>query len=110
MKSQIKFAEKKLKKALTKLKNSKTEEKELYKWINTAMDHIEENAFCGFQIAKRLIPKDYEKKFGRIDNLWKYNLPNAWRLIYTIKKEEIVILSIILEWLPHKEYKKRFRY
>ena len=34
MKSHIKFAEEKLKKALIKLKTSKTEDRKLYEWIN----------------------------------------------------------------------------
>jgi len=57
-----------------------------------------------------LIPKGYEKRFGRLDNLWKYNLPNAWRLIYTVKYGELIVLSIILEWVAHKEYENRFNY
>ena len=35
----------------------KTEDKKLYKWINRALDDLEENAFCGIRIQKRLIPK-----------------------------------------------------
>ena len=34
MKSHIKFAEERIKKSLIKLKTSKTEDKNLYKWIN----------------------------------------------------------------------------
>ena len=43
MKSEIKFAEEKLKESLEKLKESKTEDKKLYDWINRAFDDIEEN-------------------------------------------------------------------
>ena len=57
-----------------------------------------------------LIPKEYFRKYGKLDNLWKYNLPNAWRLIYTIKTEEVVVLSVILEWMDHKNYERRFKY
>ena len=110
MKSEIKFAEEKVKTSFESLKESKTEGKKLYEWIKRALDDLEENAFCGIQVPKRLIPKEYENKFGKIDNLWKYNLPNAWRLMYTIKGDKILVLSIILEWLPHKEYEKRFKY
>jgi hypothetical protein len=49
------------------------------------------------------------KKY-KIDNLWKYDLPKAWRLLYSVARDEIIIISIILEWLPHKEYEKRFKY
>ncbi|MBI4145790.1 hypothetical protein HY489_00460, partial [Candidatus Woesearchaeota archaeon] len=63
---------------------------------------MEKNAFCGIQIPKRIIPKDYQLRFGKLENLWKYNLPNAWRLIYTIKRDKVVVLSIILEWMDYK--------
>jgi len=37
-------------------------------------------------------------------------LRNGWRLLYTLKEEEMVVIGIILEWLPHKEYERRFKY
>jgi len=49
------------------------------------------------------------KKY-KISNLWKYDLTNGWRLIYTIESDEIRIISIILEWFDHKNYEKRFGY
>jgi len=110
MESRIVFADDKIKKAFERLKASKTEDKKIYDFLVRAFEDIEKDASCGMQIPKRLIPKDYVKKYGNIDNLWKYNLPNAWRLIYTIKKEEIIILGIILEWLDHKNYERRFGY
>jgi len=47
MKSQIRFADDKVKESFEKLKNSKTEDKKLYEWINRALDDFEENAFSG---------------------------------------------------------------
>ncbi|MAG20092.1 hypothetical protein CL618_01525 [archaeon] len=110
MKSKLVFGDEKTKLSFEKLKTSKTEDKKLYNWLTRAFEDLEENAFSGIQIPKKLIPKEYETKFGKLDNLWKYNLPNAWRLIYTIGKEEILILSIVLEWLDHKNYERRFKY
>lgn len=109
MKSQIKFAEEKIKETLNKLKNSKTEDKKLYEWINRALDDLEENSFCGIQIPKRLIPEDYTEKYG-IDNLWKYDLPKGWRLVYSVAHEGIVVISIVIEWFDHKNYERRFGY
>lgn len=54
MKSKIKYIEERVKISFEKLKDSKTEDKKLYKWINRAMDDLENNAFCGIQIQKRL--------------------------------------------------------
>ncbi len=109
MKSEVFFAEEKLKKAYERLKNSKSENKLLYKWISRAISDLREDAFCGIQIPKKLIPKVYIDKYG-IDNLWKYDLPKGWRLLYSVSKNEIVIVSIIIEWFNHKEYERRFKY
>ena len=107
--SNIKFVDEKLKKSLEELEIEKTQDKNLQKWLIRAFEDIEENAFCGIQVPKKLIPKEYPKKYN-IHNLWKYNLPDAWRLLYSIENQEIVIVSIVLEWLTHKEYEKRFKY
>ncbi len=107
--SKVVFAEQKLKKAFEKLKVSKTEDQHLYEWLNRAFDDLKEDPFCGIQIPRKLIPKIYTKKYG-IDNLWKYNLPNAWRLIYSVANEEVMILSIIIEWMSHRKYERRFGY
>jgi len=95
MKSKIKYAEEKVKKSLEELKNSRTEDQKLYKWINRAMDDLEENAFCGIQIPKKLIPKIYIEKYG-IDNLWKYDLPKGWRLIYSVVNGEFKFYQLFL--------------
>ena len=109
MKSDVYFADEKLKETYNKLKNSKTEEKELHKWISRAIDDLKQDAFMGIQIKKDLFPREYVQKYN-IDNLWKYNLPKGWRLIYTIETDEIKIMSIILEWFDHKNYERRFKY
>lgn len=109
MKSIVHFGDEKLKMTFEGLKDSKTEDQMLYKWISRAIDDLGENAFCGIQIPKKLIPKVYTDKYG-IDNLWKYDLPKGWRLIYSVANDEVRILSIILEWFDHKEYEKRFNY
>jgi len=102
----VAFADKKIKKSFDALKEKN---KKLHKFINRAIDDLKENPFCGIPISKKLIPKSYIKKYG-ITNLWKYNLPGAWRLIYSVVGDEVSIISIILEWLPHKKYERRFGY
>ena len=56
MKSHIKFAEERLKKALIKLRTSKTEDKNLYKWINRALDDIEEEIIKATRKATLEVP------------------------------------------------------
>ncbi len=109
MKSQVHFCDEKLKLAFEHLKVSKVESQMLHKWILRAIDDLYENAFCGVQVQKKLIPKIYIERYG-IDNLWKYDLPKGWRLLYSVGHSEICIISIILEWMDHKDYEKRFGY
>jgi Txe/YoeB family toxin of Txe-Axe toxin-antitoxin module len=103
----VAFQDKKLLKSYNSLKKNK-EHENLFKWINRAIDDLKESPSCGIKISKKLWPKEYKKY--KINNLWKYNMPNAWRLIYTIRENKVEIISIILEWMDHKEYEKRFRY
>jgi len=107
--SEIRFADESLKRTFYKLEEGDPSEKELFRFINQAIDNIEENVFCGTQIPKKQIPKEYIKKYSPA-NLWKYDLPNAWRLIYTIRSGAPIVVSLILEWLTHKDYERRFNY
>ncbi|MEK6896056.1 MAG: hypothetical protein AABX12_01180 [Nanoarchaeota archaeon] len=108
--SVIRFADKALQDTFYNLQNGDEQEKEMFQLVNQAMDNLQKNAFCGIQIPKKQIPKLYEQQYGTT-NLWKYDLPRGWRLIYTIKGENAVIVSIILEWFfSHKEYERRFNY
>ncbi len=107
--SNIRFADENTREAYYKLENGDSSEKELFKFINQAMDNIERNSFCGIQIPKKQIPKEYLTKYNST-NLWKYDLPNAWRLIYTIRAGKPVVISLILEWMNHKEYERKFNY
>lgn len=75
-----------------------------------AICDLRENAFYGIQIPKRLIPKEYIQKY-EINNLWKYDLPRGWRLLYTIApNNEVELISAILEWFDHKNYERKFKY
>jgi Txe/YoeB family toxin of Txe-Axe toxin-antitoxin module len=103
------FSDEKLKQDYDELKAGKGAEPRLYDFLNRAFDDLKHNPFCGVKIPKKLWPKAYVDKY-QIDNLWKYDLPNAWRLIYTIKAENVTILAVVLEWFDHKAYEKRFKY
>jgi len=66
--SKIKFANNKIKKAFEELLKSHSHEKKIHNWLIRAFKDIEENAFCGIQIPKRLIPQNYQQKYN-INNL-----------------------------------------
>jgi len=90
-------------------KRARYENPELYRFLERATDDLKKNPFCGIKIPRDLWPKEYIRKYS-VDNLWKYDLPNAWRLIYTVVKNEIRILAILLEWFDHKRYERKFGY
>ena len=80
------------------------------KSILRAIKDLKQNAFCGIPIPKRLIPQEYIRKYNA-ENLWKYDLPDGWRLLYTITVEnKVELISAILEWFDHKDYERRFNY
>ncbi len=109
LKSRVTFANEKIKKEFEQLKEGDFSEKELYKFLNQALQNIAENIYCGTRIKNKLIPKEYIQKY-KVNNLWKYDLPKGWRLIYTLNRNEIEIVSIILEYFDHKQYEDRFNY
>ena len=78
------FADEDLSEAFAKLASSTSEERRLYGLIGRALDDLKEDPFMGIKIPRKLWPREYVQKFG-INNLWKYDLPNGWRLIYTVK-------------------------
>ena len=105
----VTFIDKQTEDSFEKLRLGKFEDKRLYEFIERAILDLKKDSASGIKIEKRLWPKEYITKYG-ITNLWKYDLPNGWRVIYTIKTDEVMILSVILEFFSHKDYEKRFRY
>ena len=90
--------------------NSLQEDDFIKKSIIRAIKDLKQNAFAGIHVPKRLIPKEYVRKWS-IKNLWKYDLPKGWRLLYTITADnEVELISAILEWFDHKEYERKFKY
>ena len=104
--SKVVFIDKKLEISFNSLKENDF----IKKSIIRAIHDLRQNAFSGIQIPKRLIPKEYIQKYA-INNLWKYDLPKGWRLLYTITADnEVELISAILEWFDHKNYEKRLKY
>jgi Txe/YoeB family toxin of Txe-Axe toxin-antitoxin module len=104
--SRVVFVNDKLEESFNALK----EDDPIKKGIIRAIRDLHENAFSGIQIPKRLIPRIYIQNY-EINNLWKYDLPNGWRLLYTVTPEnEVELISAILEWFDHKEYERKMNY
>ncbi|MDE1870391.1 MAG: type II toxin-antitoxin system YoeB family toxin [Candidatus Micrarchaeota archaeon] len=108
-KKRVAFATKEIENSFIQLKSGKFEDKRLVLDIESAIDKLSTDPFCGIHIPRKMWPKEYVRKF-EINNLWKLNLPNGWRLVYFVKGTKVEIVSILLEWFNHKNYEKRFGY
>jgi len=102
----LRYADQRVVKELSKLKKK---DSKLYLHVENAFRNIKEDPVCGIKIPLKLIPKDWKKRYG-INNLYKYNLPNAWRLLYSLIGGKIEIIAIILGCFNHKEYERKFNY
>ncbi len=81
----------------------------LLRSINRVKDLLKENPFAGEQIQKKQIPKKYISDYD-IDNAWRIELANRWRLIYTITGNQIEIITFIMDIFNHRDYDKIFGY
>ncbi len=82
-----------------------TEEMQLLRSIKQKRDFIRANPFYGDNIPKKQIPKSYN-----VQNLWRVELTGYWRMLYTIKGDQIEIICFVLDILNHKQYDKKFGY
>ena len=106
MEAKIQFISSELRIAFEELEGS---DERLFKEIEKAIRDIEQNSSCGRNVRKKLIPKELIRKYG-IDNLWIYNLRKDWRLLYSIGKDEVELIALILDWMGHRDYEKLFKF
>ncbi len=81
----------------------------LLRSINRAVDLLKENPFAGNQIPKRQIPEKYIVTYDT-ENIWRIEIANRWRLIYTITGNQLEIINFIVDIFDHKKYDKVFGY
>lgn len=109
MKCILSFADEKIKADWDRLNSSERgEDKILVLMLNKAFDCLEADCYSGVYIQKNKIPKYYTKKYGTLPNLWKYNLTDSWWLVYFVAGAGSEPLSVVLEWMNHKECGGRF--
>jgi len=89
---------------------SKTE-KTILNSLNKKIKLIKNNLSYGNIIPKKLIPSEYIKRYG-LSNLFRVELPNFWRMLYTVTEgeTEIEIIAFVLDVIDHKKYNKKFGY
>ncbi len=81
----------------------------IFRSVERVKGWLKENPFAGEQVQKSLIPDYYLKKYG-ITNLWRIDLSDYWRLVYTIQSNEVEIIDFVLNIVDHKKYDKIFGY
>jgi hypothetical protein len=105
MEAEIVFCNTSLKRDYESLGERK-EFKRLYDSLTCAFLEISRNPSAGTPLKKYRIPREFAA--SGFTNIWKYDLPGAWRLIYSLANEKIRILAIILDWCDHKTYQTRY--
>ena len=89
------------------LKNSTKEDQKLYSSIERIFEKLKYDPFRGESIKKNRIPREYK----HFSNLFKMNINQYWRLLYTVKSlDRSNTLVIVLDFLPHNEYDRLFGY
>ena len=81
----------------------------LLRSINRVKDLLKQNPFAGDQVSKKQIPEKYFLKYDTT-NLWRIELADRWRLVYTITGNQLEIVNFVLDIFNHKEYDRVFGY
>jgi Txe/YoeB family toxin of Txe-Axe toxin-antitoxin module len=81
----------------------------LLRSINRVSDELKQNPFAGDQVKKRQIPGKYPLKYD-VDNVWRIELADRWRLVYTITGSQVEIITFVMDIIDHHDYDKIFGY
>ena len=89
-----------------KAKTSKIE-KTIVNAIDKKVELIKKDIHYGAPLSKNDIPKQFD-----VSNLFRVELPNYWRMLYTLTESDtkVEIIVFIIEIVDHKEYDKLFGY
>jgi Txe/YoeB family toxin of Txe-Axe toxin-antitoxin module len=79
----------------------------LFTAIEKMVDIISANPFYGENAKKSLIPKSYIMQYD-ITNIFIADLPDYWRLVYTLESDEVEIIAFVLDIFDHDSYNKKF--
>ncbi len=86
-------------------------ERTIFNALKNKIKLIKFNYHYGNPVSKKLIPKEYKLKYG-VTNLFRIELPNFWRMLYTLTdgENEIEIIAFVLDIVNHRDYDKIFGY
>lgn len=77
--------------------------------IKNKMQIMQINPHYGNPIAKKMIPREYKVKYEAA-NLFRVELANYWRMLYTLTGNDEELIIFILDILYHRSYDKKFGY
>ena len=81
----------------------------LLRSINRVKEILRQDPFKGDQVPKRQIPAKYIIKYN-VNNLWRIELSDRWRLVYTIKGNQLEIINFVVDIFDHRDYDNVFGY
>lgn len=87
----------------------KSGRKDLIKKVEYTINCLSHDHVIGDSVKKHQIPRYYKQKYN-VTSLYRVDLSDRWRLIYTITSEIDEKIAIILDLFDHKEYAARFHY
>jgi len=93
------------------LELKKRNDKEALSLVNSIerlISILKENPQYGDPIRKELIPDSFKK--NGIQNLYRAELSNFWRMLYTIEGNRVEIFCFVLSIVDHPTYNKLFGY
>ena len=77
--------------------------------IKRVKELLENNPFAGDNIEKKKIPNKWVKELD-LTNLWRIELSNHWRMLYTIRSDKVEVINFVLRIIDHDEYNKILGY
>lgn len=80
----------------------------IFKSIEHLTAILKQNPQYGDPIKKDLIPKEFKRQ--GIQNLYRAELSQFWRVLYTIEGTQVEMLVFILSISDHKTYDKIMKY
>jgi hypothetical protein len=81
----------------------------LIRAIDQKIEFLKINPYYGNPISKKLIPIEYKKKYD-VKNLYRIELPQFWRMLYTLINDEIEIVALVIDITDRRNYDKKFGY
>jgi len=79
------------------------------KKIEAMLDTLKERPDAGDHVPRHLWPKSAQ--YQGINNLFRYEIDRGMRASYTIRKDELKRVVVVIEIFPdHKTYERRFNY